>query len=33
MTVDDIMNAHRPRRGRGDDGDENDPDVFAEDKW
>lgn len=33
MTVDEIMNAQSPRRGRGDDGDENDPDVFAEDKW
>jgi hypothetical protein len=33
MSVDDIMNAQNPRRGRGDDGDENDPDIFAEDKW
>ena len=33
MSVDDIMNAQSPRRGRGDDGDENDPDIFAEDKW
>ncbi|MET8759367.1 hypothetical protein [Lentzea sp. NPDC004782] len=33
MTVDEIMNAQGPRRGRGDDGDETDPDVFAEDKW
>ncbi|MDT7782964.1 MAG: hypothetical protein QOF58_1383 [Pseudonocardiales bacterium] len=33
MSVDDIMNAQGPRRGRGDDGDENDPDIFAEDKW
>jgi hypothetical protein len=33
MTADEIMNAQSPRRGRGDDGDENDPDIFAEDKW
>ena len=33
MTADEIMNAQNPRRGRGDDGDENDPDIFAEDKW
>ncbi|MFS8098018.1 hypothetical protein LFM09_12825 [Lentzea alba] len=33
MSPDEIMNAQGPRRGRGDDGDENDPDIFAEDKW
>ena len=33
MTADEIMNAQSPRRGRGDDGDENDPDIFVEDKW
>ena len=33
MTAEEIMNAQGPRRGRGDDGDELDPDIFTEDKW
>lgn len=33
MTPEEIMNAQGPRRGRGDDGDELDPDIFTEDKW
>lgn len=33
MTAEEIMNAQGPRRGQGDDGDENDPGIFEEDKW
>ena len=33
MTADEIMNAQGPRRGGGDDGDDNDPGIFVEDKW
>ncbi|SDN74038.1 hypothetical protein [Lentzea jiangxiensis] len=34
LTPEEIMNAQDPRRNRGgDDGDENAPDIFAEDKW
>ncbi|WP_329788788.1 hypothetical protein V1227_30505 [Lentzea sp. DG1S-22] len=34
LTPEEIMNAQDPRRNRGgDDGDENAPDIFTEDKW
>ncbi|MDX8144631.1 hypothetical protein SK854_21120 [Lentzea sp. BCCO 10_0061] len=33
LTAEEIMAAQDPRRNRGDDGDENAPDIFTEDKW